>query len=105
MMPGEPKPPEPTEFAELDDEVVVKFRPGEYGKVLVTGLTDLVKHYLPTDKHEHVLGFLTWVPADHLEKYLVHALEYASDQTRPKTRKLRKAVRKVGRGTRKRAAV
>jgi hypothetical protein len=95
MMPGEPKPPEPTEFAELDDEVVVKFRPGEYGQVLVKGLTDLVKQYLPPDKHDHVLGFLTWVPPDHLEKYLVHALEHGADITRPKTRKAPKARRKA----------
>lgn len=94
-MPGEPKPPGPREFAELDDEVVVKFRPGEYGRVLVTGLTDLVKQYAPPGKHEHILGFLTWAPPDHLERFLVHALEYAADQTRPKTRKVAKTRRKA----------
>lgn len=83
-MAPEPKPPGAGEFADLDDEVVVKFRPGEYGQVLVKGLTDLVKNYAPPEKHEHILGFLGWLPPDHLEKYLVHALEHGADLTRPK---------------------
>lgn len=83
-MAPEPKPPAAGEFADLDDEIVVKFKPGEYGQVLVKGLTDLVKHYADAEKQDHILGFLNWVPPDHLERYLVHALEHGADLTRPK---------------------
>jgi hypothetical protein len=85
-----PKQISPGELAELDDVVDQRFRPGDYGKIMITGLTDLVKHYLPPEKHAHVLGFLTWVPPDHLEQYLVHALEHGADLTRPKTGKARR---------------
>lgn len=85
------------EFDELDDEIKEVFRQGEYGKLMLPGLTDLVKHYVPQERLNHVLGFLTWIPPDHLEQYLVLALEHGADLTRPKpTKTRRKAHSRVG---------
>ena len=80
---------------DLDDEVSTAFRPGEYGRVMLTGLIDLVKHYTPPERQDHVLGFVKWVPPDHLERYLVLALKHGADLTRPKeTKKPRRKARR-----------
>jgi hypothetical protein len=99
------KPPSAREFAELEDEAIeVDLREiyvkGSITRDILPRLVSMVEAGVVDEMRKaKVLGFLKWVPASHLEGFLILALEYGCDKTMPRMAKERGNGKARGRGS------
>jgi hypothetical protein len=99
------KPPSAREFAELEEdapdvdlrEIYVK---GSITRDVLPRLIRIIEVSMDDGvRKSKILGFLKWVPPDHLEGFLILALEYGCDKTMPRMSRERGNGKARGKGS------